>query len=283
MRPPADDLAYAETAPPAPLASAVAAIWSHGRRADAPGDGIVRILPDGSADLVLGLARVGPPAAAPLALAHVWVVGAMTGARLVHVGAYDAHVGVRLRPEAARRVLDVAAHALVDGSVPLAELWPDAEGLLAALHRVHDLAAARAQVAAALVPRLAPLAPPADVAHAVHAIEASRGRVRVDEVSRALGRSRQHLARRFAQHVGVTPKMLARIARLRALGAALDVLERQGARVRWSALAHVHGYADQPHLADEVRALTGLTPTAWRRERRAGAVPFSQDAAAVRG
>jgi AraC-like DNA-binding protein len=102
-------------------------------------------------------------------------------------------------------------------------------------------------------------------------------------VSRALGRSRQHLARRFARHVGLPPKTLARVARLRALGAALDALERRDAPVRWSALAHAHGYADQPHLADEVRALTGLAPTAWRRERRAAAVPFSQDRAARRG
>jgi hypothetical protein len=89
-------------------------VWSHGRRADAIGDRATRILPDGSADLVLGLARVRPQATAPLALARVWVVGTMTGARLVRAGAFDAHVGVRLRPEAAGRVLGVAAHALVD-------------------------------------------------------------------------------------------------------------------------------------------------------------------------
>jgi methylphosphotriester-DNA--protein-cysteine methyltransferase len=137
-------------------------------------------------------------------------------------------------------------------------------------------------VAAALGPRLANVAPPpAEVARAVRLCEAGGGRPRVEAVSRALGVTRQHLARQFARHVGLAPKTFARVARLRALAAAVRALERRGAPVCWGALAHAHGYADQAHLTDEVGALVGLPPATWRRERRGAApVPSGQDAAA---
>ena len=43
----------------------------------------------------------------------------------------------------------------------------------------------------------------------------------------------------------------------------------------WAAIAAAAGYADQAHLARDVRSLTGLSPTALRRER----VRSVQDAA----
>ena len=75
----------------------------------------------------------------------------------------------------------------------------------------------------------------------------------------ALGVTRQHLARAFARHVGVPPKMFARVARVRrALATA-----RVATSVDWAALALDVGYYDQAHLAGEVRELTGRTPSEW--------------------
>jgi AraC-like DNA-binding protein len=37
--------------------------------------------------------------------------------------------------------------------------------------------------------------------------------------------------------------------------------------VDWAATATEHGYADQPHLADEFRELVGVTPTEYLRLR----------------
>ena len=35
----------------------------------------------------------------------------------------------------------------------------------------------------------------------------------------------------------------------------------------WAAAAARHGYADQPHLADEFRELVGITPSEYLRSR----------------
>jgi AraC-like DNA-binding protein len=41
-------------------------------------------------------------------------------------------------------------------------------------------------------------------------------------------------------------------------------------QVDWAATAARHGYADQPHLADEFRALAGVTPGEYLRSRLDG-------------
>jgi AraC-like DNA-binding protein len=90
----------------------------------------------------------------------------------------------------------------------------------------------------------------------------SRG-VRVGEVSDGLGLLPRTLRRRFTAQVGLTPKRFARIQRLQRLVRDLD----GQTLVDWAAMAARHGYADQPHLADEFRQLVGVTPTEYLRSR----------------
>ncbi|MCP4784921.1 MAG: AraC family transcriptional regulator [Fuerstiella sp.] len=68
--------------------------------------------------------------------------------------------------------------------------------------------------------------------------------------------SRQHLARLFRRHVGISTRMFARVIRMQSLR------ERVGRSnpVDWSAAALDSGYYDQAHMIAEYRSLTGLTP-----------------------
>ena len=91
------------------------------------------------------------------------------------------------------------------------------------------------------------------------------GSLGITRLAPALGVTRQHLARRFAQLVGVSPKTFARVVRLG------RVVERAravpvGEAVNWSAIAAELGYYDQAHLVDEFRELAGVTPAAWRKQ-----------------
>ena len=78
----------------------------------------------------------------------------------------------------------------------------------------------------------------------------SRG-VPVGEVARDLGLLPRTLRRRFAGQVGLTPKRFARVQRMQRLVRDLD----GQSEVDWAVAAARHGYADQPHLADEFREL----------------------------
>jgi AraC-like DNA-binding protein len=101
-----------------------------------------------------------------------------------------------------------------------------------------------------------------DVDEAVRRIVAAGGSLGITRLAPALGVTRQHLARRFADFVGLSPKTFARVVRLRRLIAEARAA-RDGTGPGWSALAVEVGYYDQAHLTDEFRELTGLTPAAW--------------------
>jgi methylphosphotriester-DNA--protein-cysteine methyltransferase len=81
---------------------------------------------------------------------------------------------------------------------------------------------------------------------------------RVASVASELGYSERQLHRRMLVAVGYGPKMLARIARMRRLVALDD--RSLGAR------ALAAGYANQAHMNEEVRRLTGTTPVRFLKD-----------------
>ncbi len=109
--------------------------------------------------------------------------------------------------------------------------------------------------------------PPADVDWAWRRLVASHGRLRVAELSTELGCSRKHLAARFREHVGLPPKLFARMLRFRR---ASDLI---GSGTSIAEIAAVCGYYDQAHLDRDFRDFAGSTPTAFLSER----VTFVQD------
>jgi AraC-like DNA-binding protein len=234
-----------EISPPAVLAPFVDRFWYRGAT-DPESVGPTRVLPDGCLDIV-----VGPRGAT--------VVGAMTRPIVVPAAAGSGLLGVRFRPGMATAFLPVPAAALTDDSAPLEAIWTDgadvadcvgsALGADQAMHRLAETLIARLPQVAAMPP---------DLVAAVEQITAHGGRIDISRLSATLGVTRQHLARRFAAHVGVTPKMLCRVVRLwQVLRAA------PSEQVNWAALAADLGYSDQSHLVYEFRSLTGLTPSGW--------------------
>jgi len=230
---------YRERAPDAALRRHVTCLW-----AVDDVDGRRRVLPDGCVDLVFG--RQG-----------VQLVGPMTRPLAVVGGGFA--TGVRLRPGAAR-LLGLPAGELVDLRVDADAAWGAAGRRLA-----ERLAACTTpdQAAAVLTDTLARRldeAPPLDpvVLRAVSEIEGARG-VDVARLGRELYLSERQLRRRFVRDVGIGPAAFARVTRLqRLLRLAADA--RPGTTV--ARLAADAGYADEPHLAHDARALTGLAPRA---------------------
>ena len=80
---------------------------------------------------------------------------------------------------------------------------------------------------------------------------------RIEMIAGDMGLSRQHLTRLFQRHVGVGPKVFARVIRLQSL---LDGIKRTASPI-WAAISLESGYYDQAHMVNECRDLTGLTPT----------------------
>ncbi|MGW3010269.1 helix-turn-helix domain-containing protein [Streptomyces sp. NPDC001219] len=200
------------------------------------------VLPDGCTDLIWSGGRllVAGPDTGPQP-----VDGLSTGITLV---------GLRFAPGQGPAVLGVPARELRDRRVPLADLWPAG--------RVREL-----------TERLAAAAAPGGVAGVARLLEeTAAGRLRegtgedgrtaavaaalarghpVAEVARATALSERQLHRLSMDAFGYGPKTLTRVLRL---VRALD-LARSG--MPYAQVAARAGYADQAHLAREVKSLAG--------------------------
>lgn len=95
---------------------------------------------------------------------------------------------------------------------------------------------------------------------AVAALEGSGGSVRVEALAAALGVSRQYLAAQFRDHVGLQPKLFARICRFRAARNAALAKGPGRHGHDWAALALDSGYFDQSHLIRDFHDFAGTSP-----------------------
>ncbi len=172
---------------------------------------------------------------------------------------YQAGVELRLTPLGACRVFALPLDTLAESVVALGELLPRAHRSLSdRLASCADWPARFGVVQRLLEERISSgRAPSAKTRWAVAQIQAARGCVEVNALARELGVSRKHLAALFHDGVGFTPKAYAGIVRFEQL------IEHVKAdrTLTWAAAAARFGYADQAHLAREVRRYSGLTPS----------------------
>jgi AraC-like DNA-binding protein len=178
-------------------------------------------------------------------------------------------VQVNIDAPALRRLTGVPAGELCERTVGLEDLFGDRDAELLA-EELFDLADSRARFALldrALTRRLAdgPSHPRPDVERAWSLLRGSGGRMPIEELARQLGCSRRHLARRFAEDVGASPKQAARLMRFEA---ARRQLWSRGDKVPLARIAINCGFADQSHMTREFVELAGAPPSS---------VPFVQD------
>ncbi|MEV4704375.1 helix-turn-helix domain-containing protein [Actinoplanes sp. NPDC049316] len=207
------------------------------------------------------------PSVPPAVLTGAWFMGVWTRRFLVEHPTPVRLLGVHFKPWGMAPFIGLPASELRDRWVPADAVW----------HRFPDRMRDRAGEAASaadvlrwmedeLRERLAE-APPRGldlVRHTGGRLERSHGVVPVGALTDAAGVSRNYLAAQFTAHVGVTPKLVARIYRFARLIVCVDTSRP----VDWSRLAQAAGYFDQAHLSREFKDFTGHTPTQYLALRR---------------
>jgi AraC-like DNA-binding protein len=194
------------------------------------------------------------------------VVGPRTHASY-HLGKdFPLCLKIRLRPGAAWLLLGIPASQLVDRVISLGELWDGSEALTITLA---EPAAAPQLVLkhleAALLTRItartaADLARSELVQAAASDLTGHPGRrsQSVPAIARRLAISERHLRNLFSDCIGLSPKQLKRISRVRGVLAG----GRSGTS-RLAQLAATAGYYDQSHMTAEFRTMMGVPPAAF--------------------
>jgi AraC-like DNA-binding protein len=194
-----------------------------------PGARESRILPDGCLDIIWKDGRV-------------FVAGPDTTAQIGRPVPGSRMFALRFGAGTGPPVLGVPASELVDQQVPLDALWRSSE-----VRRLAESADPLAALTSAASRRW--VAPDPVMVALTAASSAGRS---IDSLAAAGGLSSRQLLRRSNAAFGYGPKVLTRILRMqRAVGMA-----RAG--VPFAAVSATAGYADQAHLAREVRAMAGV-------------------------
>ena len=181
-------------------------------------------------------------------------------------------VGVVTTPVGCRAVFGVHPSSLRGRVVSLLEVWPAARVLRDDLLATEPGNAVLDRTEAALTAGLDESDRALDrCAAAVAALEARPARP-VSELAADLGISHGHLDREFTRVVGLPPRTLARVLRVRRLLEQIDVEDA----LAWSDLAADLGWYDQAHLVRDVTRHTGVPPTAYVRAQRRFLSPGEQ-------
>lgn len=225
-------MAYREFAPPTVLGGLAECGWASSLEPGEPSR-FQNVLPDGCMDLIWNgtdLIVAGPDTAVHLARQE-------PGATVL---------GLRFAPGVLPAMLDVPGSAVRDQRVPLAELHPRLARSAVARFEAAPAPATLVDLAVALPGRSDHAAP-----ELVSRFGAGAG---VAATADALGWTTRTLHRHCLTAFGYGPSVLRRVLRFRRAAHLLQ------AGVAPAEVAAVTGYADQPHLSREVRALAGVAP-----------------------
>lgn len=263
---------YVEIDPPAILRRSVQAGWIHASRIDAPA-AVHRVVPDPCLSIAFACRR---DAAGRVVEPRLLFVGPVRSPRVTTQTPGSELVAVRFFPEWGQQFLGIHPGEHPDAVVDLASVTDRGDRSLperleetrSPLDALHVMMTALAREAATMRD---PSGCDALASHASAVLRRSGGSMEMDRLAALHGVSGRHLRRAFRAPVGLSPKTLAGMLRFQRLLLASDL----AATPDWADLALQCGYADQAHMIREFKRLTGATPAALHRERRAESDSFN--------
>jgi AraC-like DNA-binding protein len=189
-----------------------------------------------------------------------FVAGLRESAVLTQHDGHSIGMQVNLTPPGAYALFGIPMDELADRTVDLADVLDHGRQLPEQLAALPTWAERFQLLDAVLAARLEEARPSSTcIEWAWGRLTKTNGCVSVDALAAELGWSRKRLAARFREQIGLLPKTAARMLRFEH---AKTLLERQ--ELDLAGIGHVCGYFDQAHLSNDVRRITGMTPSIYR-------------------
>ncbi len=174
-------------------------------------------------------------------------------------------IGVRFRPGGLAAFTRQPIHEFANQVIDLHNgLGSEAESLEYQLYDAHDFDRQAALLDRFFLARWHPTEAHRITFHLAGQIAAACGEVNIQQLSAEAGYSIRTVDRLFRQHLGLTPRLYARIQRFQA---ALRLLS-SAASPPFLQIALATGYYDQAHFTHDFIAFAGMTPTAFRQSLR---------------
>ncbi|VVS95605.1 helix-turn-helix domain-containing protein [Desulfoluna spongiiphila] len=241
---------YTEYRPNPLLASLIACYWSYRAPSRDRLTAQKPVIPDGCVDIIFDLN--------PASSLRCFVIGAMT--KPIQNQKTNL-LGVRFHTGMATSLFKMPMHHLTDLTVDASEFLGDSahalSDQLAEMAVQQDRTALLDGVFLKHMTGVSALERP--LTQALRLIRHADGQCSVQQISDAVGWSRQHFTRRCLHGTGLSPKFLMRVMRLHKT----ITLHEKGNVHGWSHLSQEVGYFDQSHMIREFKRITGLTPAEY--------------------
>lgn len=205
------------------------------------------ILPDGNTNIVFRFSSSG---------CRMTLIGPRTVKASVEIDQEAEYFCVSFRAGQAPKIADVHSAELIDSFVEVSNIGGErVDSLADRFHTIDPLS--RQRVMEELLRGLVPLVRDERCRNAAGLLAASRGQVQINSLAMELGLTIRSLERLFVNHLGMTPKLHARLIRL----GYLSTLLRNGGYLNLADLAYTCGYTDQSHMIKDFKMLTGRLPS----------------------
>jgi AraC-like DNA-binding protein len=266
--------------PAPPLNEFVECLWFY--KGFFPDHSLERVLPDGAIEILIDLE--GPPKKLYesergghfRAFQNAWISGQHSGFIVIGTEQNSSMMGVRFRPGGAHPFLPFPVNELNDDVVDMACVWGTAirgiyEQILSAPTPDEKF---RVVEQALLKLSHGTLSMDPACAFALRELSCATEDLSIRELASRVGLSQRQLLRRFEKHVGLGPKVLARVFRFQNV---VQRLSMSGANasptgrshqettqgVHWAEIANDAGYYDQSHFVRDFQQFTGLNPSRY--------------------
>ena len=110
---------------------------------------------------------------------------------------------------------------------------------------------------------------PDELERAWAVLVSNHGNTPVGELAEHAGWSRRHFTKKFSQHYGLSPKLMARVLRFERA----QTMLRMPTRPSLGSVAAACGYADQAHMTRDWVEFAGCAPTIWMADETIPTLP----------
>ncbi len=230
-----------------------------------------KILPTGWLDLEVNLGSAiqiyDATGTKPVATCiDIWWVGVWSTYGTVEWSPNTQLIGIHFKPGGAYPFLNFPLSELHNQIIPADAIWGGfAAELCERLYAAPSIQARLVLFDQLLLTRLCAVPRGLHtVRWAVGEIMRHHGALSIRALSDQMGISQNHQLTQFKRMVGISPKALARLCRLKHILRSIDPTQA----VDWTQIAHQSNYYDQAHFTKDFQAFTGQSPTDYLRLRR---------------